>query len=267
MGVPLNWTQSSGVVSDAFRSVGDYVRPGWIEDLAYLLDSGVKVSLWYGDRDYACNWIGGDRVSQLINYTDNAAFQEAGYAEVQTNESYVGGLVRQHGNLSFIRVFEAGHEIPSYQPETAYQMFVRTLFNMDIATGEQPTYSNGEAYSSGGTSDPWSYRNEPIEQPLQFCYTQDLTSRCTEDQILSILAGTAEVQSYIVCDKNSTQLFPELMSGCSAASSGGGNSTSGGGPSASASGSAPVVSATGAAMILEPGSTWWTVAAGMAILL
>lgn len=28
LGVPLNWTQSSGPVSSAFRSIGDYVRPG-----------------------------------------------------------------------------------------------------------------------------------------------------------------------------------------------------------------------------------------------
>ena len=49
LGVPLNWTQGSGVVSDAFRSIGDYVRPGWLEDLAYLLDNGVKVTLAYGD--------------------------------------------------------------------------------------------------------------------------------------------------------------------------------------------------------------------------
>lgn len=52
MGVAINWTQSNSAVSTAFRSIGDYVRPGWKEDLAYLLESGVKVSLVYGDRDY-----------------------------------------------------------------------------------------------------------------------------------------------------------------------------------------------------------------------
>ncbi len=45
LGVPLNWTQSSEAVSDAFRGIGDYVRPGWLEDLAYLLDNGIKVTL------------------------------------------------------------------------------------------------------------------------------------------------------------------------------------------------------------------------------
>lgn len=113
MGVPLNWTQSSGTVSTAFRSIGDYVRPGWIDDLAYLLERGIKVTLAFGDRDYACNWIGGERLSLSINYTGSEGFRNAGYADIQANDSYVGGLVRQYGNLSFSRVFEAGHEIPS----------------------------------------------------------------------------------------------------------------------------------------------------------
>jgi len=52
LGVPLNWTQSNSAVSQAFRGIGDYPRPGWKEDLAYLLENNVKVTLVYGDRDY-----------------------------------------------------------------------------------------------------------------------------------------------------------------------------------------------------------------------
>lgn len=58
LGVPINYTSASNAVATAFRGVGDYPRPGWLEDLAYLLESGIKVTLVYGDRDYACNWIG-----------------------------------------------------------------------------------------------------------------------------------------------------------------------------------------------------------------
>lgn len=52
LGVPINWTQSNSAVAAAFRGIGDYPRPGWKEDLGYLLDSGIKVALVYGDRDY-----------------------------------------------------------------------------------------------------------------------------------------------------------------------------------------------------------------------
>jgi carboxypeptidase C (cathepsin A) len=54
LGVPLNFSQSSPASSAAVRSIGDYVRPGWLEDIAYLLDEGIKVQLMFGDRDYAC---------------------------------------------------------------------------------------------------------------------------------------------------------------------------------------------------------------------
>jgi carboxypeptidase C (cathepsin A) len=111
LGVPLNWTQSNSAVSRAFRNIGDYPRPGWKEDLAYLLEEGVKVTLMYGDRDYACNWYGGELLSLAIPYENATSFAAAGYADVVVNSTYVGGQTRQYGNLSFTRVYEAGHEV------------------------------------------------------------------------------------------------------------------------------------------------------------
>ncbi|KAI6845222.1 Carboxypeptidase S1 [Hortaea werneckii] len=219
LGVPLNWTQSNGAVSSAFRSIGDYVRPGWIEDLAYLLENGIKVTLAYGDRDYACNWYGGELLSLAINYTHTADFHAAGYADIQTNASYVGGQVRQYGNLSFSRVYQAGHEIPSYQPETAYRIFMRALFNRDIATGEESTASGGEGggegetYSTTGPSDTLAITNEPPAQPVQFCYTLDAGLTCTEEELERLSEGSAIVDHFILVDCNSTQLFPEVVGG------------------------------------------------------
>lgn len=41
-------------------------------------------------------------------------FRKAGYTKIQTNKAYVGGYVRQYGNLSFSRVLQAGHEGDSF---------------------------------------------------------------------------------------------------------------------------------------------------------
>lgn len=51
-------------------------------------------------------WGSGDAVAKAIPWTGADAYAEAQYAEIQTNDSYVGGLVRQHGNLSFIRTYQ-----------------------------------------------------------------------------------------------------------------------------------------------------------------
>lgn len=176
---------------------------------------------------------GGELVSLAINHSASASFFSAGYADVRVNDTYSGGQVRQHGNLSFTRVYQAGHEVPYYQPQTAYEIFTRALFNKDIATGEQST-GEGSNYSSSGPQSSLAHRNEQLaEQPLQFCYALDPGSTCTETQVESLLDGSATVCRYIVKDRNSTRLFPEIVGeegveGC-AAGVGAGNGSAGNG--------------------------------------
>lgn len=210
LGVPLNWTQSSSVVSRAFRSIGDYPRPGWLEDLSYLLENGIKVALVYGDRDFACNWIGGEAVSVAIDWDSADEFHASGYQDIVINDTYSGGMVRQYGNLSFSRVYQAGHEVPHYQPETAYQIFHRALFNKDISTGTVDTAAN-QTYGTQGPPDTLASRNVPPEQPLQVCYSLD-SATCTADQYRSIVNGSAILSDWILKDANSTQLYPDLFS-------------------------------------------------------
>jgi len=211
LGVPINWTQSNGAVSQAFRGIGDYPRPGWKEDLAYLLEEGIKVTLVYGDRDYACNWYGGELLSLAINYTDTDAFHAAGYAPVYVNSSYIGGQVRQYGNLSFTRVYEAGHEVPAYQPETAYKIFTRALFNYDISTGNVSTAATPD-YATKGPADVYNITNEPVHLPGSQCYVLD-RDQCTAEQWATVEDGTALVKNWIVVDANTSFLFPDLANG------------------------------------------------------
>ena len=90
-------------------ATGGIVRGGFLETLGSLLDNGVQVALVYGDRDYSCNWLSGEQTSLAIKSTIHKDFPEAGYAHIVTDSIYVGGVVRQHGNLSFSRVFDAAH--------------------------------------------------------------------------------------------------------------------------------------------------------------
>jgi len=53
LGVPLNYSDSVNSVYNAFDGIGDYARGGYLEDLAYILDQGIKVTMVYGDRDFA----------------------------------------------------------------------------------------------------------------------------------------------------------------------------------------------------------------------
>lgn len=95
-----------------------------------LVDDGVKVSLVYGDKDYQCNWLGGEQVALALGerISQDSKFENAGYATIQTDfdSSEEGGFVRQVGNLSFVRVIGAGHSgmftpsspyLPYYSPQ------------------------------------------------------------------------------------------------------------------------------------------------------
>jgi hypothetical protein len=93
-----------------FDRTGDFMLGNGLKKLGGLLDRGIKVALVYGDRDYQCNWLGGEAISLAIESKLSSGFKKAGYANIETNAEYVGGFVRQYGNLSFARVFDAAHE-------------------------------------------------------------------------------------------------------------------------------------------------------------
>jgi hypothetical protein len=161
----------------------------------------------YGDRDYACNWYSGELVSLSLNYSDTENFQKAGYAPIEVNSSYIGGQVRQFGNLSFTRVYEAGHEVPAYQPETAYRIFQRIMDNVDVATGKSSTV--GDDYGTEGPVEIFNITNEPAPHPAPTCYVLD-RAQCTGEQWETVENGTALVRNWIVVDANTSHMFPDL---------------------------------------------------------
>ena len=149
----------------------------------------------FGDLDYQCNWMGGEALSLAIESKLSSSFKEAGYADIETNSSYIGGLVRQHGNLSFARVYQAGHEVPYYQPETAYEIFNRVMFNKDVATG---TVDVCDEYSTEGLSEAWTPSELILEDEVASCYIWDIMETCTKEQMQIIANGTAVTENFVL---------------------------------------------------------------------
>ncbi|KAJ5658097.1 Peptidase S10 serine carboxypeptidase [Penicillium longicatenatum] len=136
LGVDLNYTGSNNEVYFAFQQTGDFVWPNFIEDLEDILARPVRVALIYGDADYICNWFGGQAISLATKYKHSKEFQAAGYAPFLV-DGVEYGETREYGNFSFTRVYEAGHEVPFYQPIAALQLFNRTLNGWELPTGEK----------------------------------------------------------------------------------------------------------------------------------
>ncbi|KAJ9501224.1 hypothetical protein H2202_003018 [Exophiala xenobiotica] len=199
LGVPLNFTGLSDPVSTGFQNTGDFVLGHNLAILGKLLDQGIKVALVYGDADYQCNWLGGEALSLAINSSIKSNFHNAGYTNITTKGGHFAGTVRQFGNLSFSRVFSAGHQVPYYQPEAAFAIFNRTMSGVDIATGRVST----ESVNTEGPMSVFGIKTAVFPHPAPQCYFWDQLETCTPTQKVMIRNETAILKDYIMVGHHS----------------------------------------------------------------
>jgi len=72
--------------------------------------------MYNGDLDFVCNWIGGERVADSLEWIGQPEFQNVKYKNI----GY--GLRRELANFAFIKVSNSGHMVPMDQPEHALEM-------------------------------------------------------------------------------------------------------------------------------------------------
>lgn len=173
LGLPLNWTWDSDVVTAVFgfpttlplNGTGDGFRQAGLDNINYLLQNDVKIAMLYGDRDYRCPWTGAETTAKAANWTNSAGFLAAGYQPLQgLSQDAKGGVVKQYGQLSFTRVFDSGHSLSAYAPETVFRVFNRTTFGKDVVSGATVI---GPDYHTTGPTDSWGWRNKmPANAPF-----------------------------------------------------------------------------------------------------
>ena len=221
IGSPLNYTQTNFQVVHAFTSTGDYERQALVPNIAELLNSGIRVGLMYGDRDYICNWLGGEAISLAVAAqaagTYASLFPAAGYAPIITNTSYIGGVVRQYGNLSFSRIYDAGHSVPAYQPETAFEVFARIMTGTSVSTGAAVDLS---VYNTTGPLNA-THTNTLPDSPEATCWLRNIPETCTDDQKNMIIDGQGVIIGGVLYDASSDYSGPGTTSTPIAGASGG----------------------------------------------
>lgn len=212
IGVSINYTETNSAVANAFIQTGDYERGDQISQMAYLLTLGVRVALVYGDRDYICNWLGGEAVSFSIAAQSPAyaPFYSAGYADIVVNNSYVGGVVRQYGNLSFSRIYDAGHLIPAYQPETAFTLFTRIIMGSDLSLGEPADLGT---YRSNGPANATETSKAP-DQLEPTCWLRNIPNSCANDQVDMLRQGLGVIINGVLYNDSSEWKTPPPPSPC-----------------------------------------------------
>lgn len=86
--------------------------------LSSVVQSGINVILWAGDADWICNWIGVQRVADQVDYSGQPAFRTEELSPYTVN-GVAKGMYKTVDNFTFLKVFNAGHEVPFYRKSSS----------------------------------------------------------------------------------------------------------------------------------------------------
>lgn len=99
--------------------------------------------------------------------------------------------------LASIRIgADFGCTAAPYQPETVFQIFNRSTFNKDVATGEMYTSGFFNGYSTSGPSSAYAFKTKLPPPPSVDCYLWSIGSTCTQDQLSALEQDKAEIVDY-----------------------------------------------------------------------
>ncbi len=85
------------------------------------LADGIRVLIYAGDQDYICNWLGNRAWVNGLAWEHGREFNSTKPVGWSPAGKEVGTVQSSH-NLTFLRVYEAGHMVPRDQPEVALTM-------------------------------------------------------------------------------------------------------------------------------------------------
>ena len=109
------------------------------ENVTYLLENGVHLLVYSGDKDFICNWRGGEKWTHEAQWSHGDDFRKAKYTD-WTNDGgdKKWGEYKSVDKLTFLRVYNAGHMVPMNQPEAALAMLNKWLGGWNNSTKTEP---------------------------------------------------------------------------------------------------------------------------------
>ncbi|PLB52231.1 putative carboxypeptidase S1 [Aspergillus steynii IBT 23096] len=132
IGARSKYSECANAASAKFSTTGDNPR-SFLSALSEVVQSGISVLVWAGDADWICNWIGNYDVANAVEFDGQDEFKGKSLKPYTVNGTEKGTF-KTVDNFSFLRVYEAGHEVPYYQPEVSFQAFKQTLQKKPISS-------------------------------------------------------------------------------------------------------------------------------------
>lgn len=110
----------SNRVGVAFGFTGDGSKP-FHYDVAALLEAGVPVLIYAGDKDFICNWVGQTLWLDALVWSGQTEYLAAKTTKWEV-QGKAAGEGKSANGLTFLRVYNAGHMVPHDQPVAALEM-------------------------------------------------------------------------------------------------------------------------------------------------
>ncbi|XP_076906737.1 serine carboxypeptidase-like 49 [Bidens hawaiensis] len=89
--------------------------------LPELLENGIKMLVYAGEYDLLCNWLGSYRWVKAMKWSGQPGFEAARVVKFMVDGQEAGEL-KKHGPLTFLKVHDAGHQVPMDQPKASLHM-------------------------------------------------------------------------------------------------------------------------------------------------
>jgi len=94
----------------------------WMKDFSKyvkeLVDGGIPALIYAGDVDFICNYLGNQAWTYSLDWSGGDEFRAVDPTDWNNN----AGLVRSHGPLTFLQVYDGGHMVPTDKPQVALDM-------------------------------------------------------------------------------------------------------------------------------------------------
>ncbi|KAM5353957.1 hypothetical protein ACJ41O_000607 [Fusarium nematophilum] len=125
IGARTRFAECDDIVYANMERTGDGAR-SFLRELADVVKHGVNTLIWAGDTDWICNWEGNLLAAEALEWEGQSKFATTKVRNY-TVDGEVHGEYKVVENLAWLKVFEAGHSLPYYQPETALQVFKQVM--------------------------------------------------------------------------------------------------------------------------------------------
>lgn len=130
IGAEVRYSECADPPFEKFVTTGDDART-LLPLLGDLADSKMKILIWAGDADINCNWLGGHASVLAMDWYGKERINQTPLTNMTINGKAVAAI-QNIDNFTFARIYEAGHEVPAFQPEVSLEIFRQIIHQQQL---------------------------------------------------------------------------------------------------------------------------------------